>query len=73
MLRSLRHSPVADMLGAPRVAGGHTKGVFAADGKSGFYLIHSVPKFPDLRQPSFTWNASTTCVRLRGSPAGLPC
>jgi hypothetical protein len=48
------------MLGGPMVTGGHTKGVFAADKNSGFYLIHSVPKFPDLRQSSFTWNASTT-------------
>jgi len=39
--------------------GAHAKGIWAADAKTGFWLIHSVPKFPDLRPPTFTWNAST--------------
>jgi len=50
--------------------GGHTKGVLAVDHSGGFYLLHSVPKFPDLRPETFTWNASVVyaqtflCVSL---------
>ena len=41
--------------------GAHAKGVLAIDSTGGgFFMIHSVPKFPDLRSPDFTWKASTT-------------
>jgi len=39
--------------------GGHCKGVLTADNNGGFWLIHSVPKFPDLVPSHFTWTAST--------------
>jgi deoxyribonuclease-2 len=50
---------------------GHTKGaIVAGPGGSGYWLVHSVPKFPDLRGKDFTWAASDTygqsmlCVTL---------
>lgn len=52
--------------------GGHTKGVFATDGKQGFWFIHSVPKFPDLKQYSYPDNAvkngqSFLCISVGSS------
>jgi deoxyribonuclease-2 len=50
---------------------GHTKGgIVAGTTGAGFWLVHSVPKFPDLRGKDFTWAASDTygqammCVTL---------
>ncbi|XP_022085060.1 plancitoxin-1 isoform X1 [Acanthaster planci] len=34
---------------------GHTKGVLAFDGTSGFWLVHSVPKFPLPASRSYDW------------------
>jgi deoxyribonuclease-2 len=50
---------------------GHTKGVIGADADGGFWLTHSMPKFPILANVnSFKWDTSTTygqsflCVSL---------
>jgi hypothetical protein len=55
---------------------GHTKGVLGADAEGGFWLTSSLPKFPDLTGPSFTWGAASKtygqsflCVSL--GPAAL--
>lgn len=45
--------------GTTRSGGAHAKGVLATDGESGFWLVHSVPKYPDLRDDSFAWTASS--------------
>ena len=39
-------------------SGGHNKGVLALDAKAGFWLVHSVPKLPDISLPAFRWTAS---------------
>ncbi|XP_035824235.1 plancitoxin-1 isoform X2 [Aplysia californica] len=36
---------------------GHTKGVVAFDRTSGFWMIHSSPKFPPARKFSYNWTA----------------
>ena len=33
----------------------HAKGVMASDGTTGFWLVHSTPKFPDLNAINFTF------------------
>lgn len=38
--------------------GGHTKGALAADSKTGFWLIQSLPKFPDMTSLSDMWSKS---------------
>ncbi|GFO39873.1 deoxyribonuclease-2-alpha [Plakobranchus ocellatus] len=35
--------------------GGHTKGVVAFDETSGFWMIHSVPKFPPPQSEGYSW------------------
>ncbi|XP_071491439.1 plancitoxin-1-like [Diadema antillarum] len=54
--------------------GGQTKGDLAFDQKSGFWLIHSVPKFPDNSDQSYVWpsNAETygqsmLCISMKTS------
>jgi len=56
------------------VSGGHTKGLFVADSHGGFWLIHSVPVFPDATASSYTWKSASTiygqtflCVTLTTS------
>nr|XP_054747994.1 plancitoxin-1-like [Lytechinus pictus] len=34
---------------------GHTKGAVAFDNESGFWLVHSVPRFPDVAKNSYYW------------------
>jgi hypothetical protein len=53
---------------------GHTKGVLAFDGNSGFWLIHSVPHFPPPVSEGFSYphsgrmyGQSALCVQLSAS------
>uniref|UniRef100_T1H5H8 Uncharacterized protein n=1 Tax=Megaselia scalaris TaxID=36166 RepID=T1H5H8_MEGSC len=52
--------------------GGHTKGVFATDGNVGFWIVHSVPKFPDINSFHYPENAvhngqSFLCISVNSS------
>lgn len=38
---------------------GHTKGVLVADAKSGFWLVHSVPLYPNITSKTFACDAQT--------------
>jgi deoxyribonuclease-2 len=39
--------------------GAHAKGILATDGAVGFWLIHSIPKLPDLRGSQYSYSGST--------------
>ncbi|RUS69881.1 hypothetical protein EGW08_022358 [Elysia chlorotica] len=41
--------------GLLRKGGGHTKGVVAFNETSGFWLVHSVPKFPPEKSDGYSW------------------
>ncbi|XP_011666391.2 plancitoxin-1 [Strongylocentrotus purpuratus] len=41
--------------GTEKLPEGHTKGTIAFDNESGFWLVHSVPKFPDFAKNSYVW------------------
>ncbi|XP_072016256.1 plancitoxin-1-like [Amphiura filiformis] len=40
------------------VSGGHTKGVVALDKVNGFWLVHSVPGFPNVGSKGYSWPKS---------------
>jgi len=42
---------------------GHSKGVIIADGTSGLWLVHSVPKFPQLPYQSNLYMYPKTAIR----------
>jgi len=41
------------------LGGAHAKGVVAAQGATGFWLVHSVPKFPNFNAASYTWTGAS--------------
>lgn len=42
---------------------GHSKGVLAADNSTGFWLVHSVPKFPQLPYQQNSYMYPSTGVK----------
>lgn len=55
---------------------GHTKGVIGADSKSGIWLIHSVPKYPDISAYSYPqtgahYGQSFLCLSFNASQMDL--
>ncbi|KAJ8039484.1 Plancitoxin-1 [Holothuria leucospilota] len=54
-----------------RTSRGHTKGVVSYDGKDGFWMVHSVPKFPGKSSPyqwpgnANTYGQSILCVSFK--------
>ena len=53
-------SPPAANATAASGTSGHTKGVMGASADGGFYLTHTLPKFPDLTGAAFTWGGAST-------------
>ena len=68
----------ATILGPPAPhddKGAHAKGVLATDGQVGFWLVHSSPKLPDVRQGQYSFSGSIvngqTYLCLSLSAAGV--
>jgi len=68
--------PEGETLLTEPAGGAHAKGVVGAQGSTGFWLVHSVPKFPNLKAKSYTWTGAShiygqsfLCVSLNS--AGL--